>query len=105
MVLVANGFTVAEKDQLQQHGNGQSQNERDEDYNGQTIEGIDDVEVAEILREAARVDGLDNYDVWFGMIGRPHPRINQPVPDRQLCPTCIFRNLELQSLTQACGAA
>lgn len=49
----------------------------DEPYNGQTIEGIDDVEVAEILREAARVNGLEDYDVWFKMIGRPDPRLRQ----------------------------
>jgi hypothetical protein len=45
-------------------------------YNGQTIEGIDDVEVAEILREAARVNGLEDYDVWFKMIERPDPRLD-----------------------------
>ncbi|OQU98697.1 hypothetical protein CLAIMM_04441 isoform 2 [Cladophialophora immunda] len=33
-----------------------------------------DVEVAEILKEAARVNGLEDYDVWFRIIGKPDPR-------------------------------
>ncbi|OAL25673.1 hypothetical protein AYO22_04662 [Fonsecaea multimorphosa] len=43
----------------------------------QTIEGIDDTEVADILREAARINGLEDYDVWFKMIGKPDPRLNR----------------------------
>ena len=31
-------------------------------------------QVADILREAARINGLRNYDVWFKMIGKPDPR-------------------------------
>jgi len=47
----------------------------DEGNSSQTSEGIDDVEVAEILREAARINDLENYDVWFEMIGRPDSRL------------------------------
>ena len=36
-----------------------------------------DVEVAEVLKEAARIDGLEDYDVWFKMIGEPDPRQRQ----------------------------
>jgi hypothetical protein len=50
--------------------------------NSQTIDGIDDVEVAEILTEAARVNGLEDYDVWFKMIGKPDPR--RP-PSEHIC--------------------
>ena len=60
-------------------GSGQDDDVVSEDENdgfyGQTVEGFDDVEVAEILREAARVNGLEDYDVWFRMIGRPDPRM------------------------------
>ncbi len=77
---LANGITEAEQDQTPDHGDKQGQIEADEDYDGQTIEGIDDVEVAEILREAARVNGLDKYDVWFEMIGSPDPRITPISP-------------------------
>jgi hypothetical protein len=53
---------------------GEQQGPHDGCDNGQTIDGIDDVEVAEILKEAARVNGLEDYDVWFKMIGKPDPR-------------------------------
>ncbi|KIW68146.1 hypothetical protein PV04_04112 [Phialophora macrospora] len=52
----------------------EQQGQHDGCDNGQTIDGIDDVEVAEILTEAARVNGLEDYDVWFKMIGKPDPR-------------------------------
>lgn len=60
----------------QQHDQEDDAQQREADpYNGQTIEGIDDVEVAEILKEAARVNGLEDCDVWFAMIVRPDPRL------------------------------
>ncbi|ETI24193.1 hypothetical protein G647_03562 [Cladophialophora carrionii CBS 160.54] len=72
-------------DEAQSHDEGQAddddqldddqEGQQDGDYNGQTIEGIDDIEVAEILTEPARVNGLEDYDVWFKMIGRPDHRL------------------------------
>ncbi|KAJ9604787.1 hypothetical protein H2200_010902 [Cladophialophora chaetospira] len=74
----ANNKGAAGDHQLEQTGIEDELVEDCDNYNGQTIEGFDDVEVAEILREAARVNGLDNYDVWFDMIGRPDPRLAGP---------------------------